>query len=539
MFKRLLPLALLLLASPAAAQNPTCPTRPPGDKTNACASTAFVNNNGAGFTPNLPLIGSSTGGIGQGTRSGNTTVYSTADTPLINGHCLQADSAGGIADAGAVCGSGGTGSGTVTSGLTNQFAYYPANGTTVSGLSFGNPLLGPNAVNVIYYGADPTGVSDSSTAFNSAVTACKTLGGATYPGCRIFIPSGQFLLNSTVTIIGGTISVECAGLSTLIVNGQTNAPAITFGDGTNYYFYNQMKNCAFAQASGVTAVGGNMGLNMLKQSNFYLEDIQTSTYPGALYVGISSTNSAENFWQGIGTTGSLNNGTQIFGAIDIHIRDSRSDANGADGYLFEGTSGAYVVSTTAYNNTVSGWQFYYPGTGVHNIDFFFTNVIGDTSGSHNWNISDLGESTLSNIWGSSQQSIAVNTGANGILLASSNVHDIAFIGGQTLYNNGDGVYIYNNSGMPTNVSFTGFTFGDTTHPNGRGGFGVGLGVDNAAAIINVIGGQSLGNPSGAIGIGALVTTNIIGLIGYSLIGISCTGAPTSSFSVQFGIVTHC
>lgn len=40
-------LAALLLcfwASVAWAQNPTCPTRPPSDSTNACASTAFVQN---------------------------------------------------------------------------------------------------------------------------------------------------------------------------------------------------------------------------------------------------------------------------------------------------------------------------------------------------------------------------------------------------------------------------------------------------------------------------------------------------------------
>src|SRR5271165_3294326 len=50
MFKWLL--LFLLLASPAAAQ--TCPTRPTGDSTNACASTAFVNNQIPASIP-LPL----------------------------------------------------------------------------------------------------------------------------------------------------------------------------------------------------------------------------------------------------------------------------------------------------------------------------------------------------------------------------------------------------------------------------------------------------------------------------------------------------
>jgi hypothetical protein len=54
--KLLLALALmpLLWCSPALAQNPTCPTRPTGDSSNACASTAFAMGVGApnGLSPN-------------------------------------------------------------------------------------------------------------------------------------------------------------------------------------------------------------------------------------------------------------------------------------------------------------------------------------------------------------------------------------------------------------------------------------------------------------------------------------------------------
>ncbi len=53
--KKLLAL-LLLVCGPAWAQNPTCPTRPPGDSTNACASTAFVHQSltGGGFINYYP-----------------------------------------------------------------------------------------------------------------------------------------------------------------------------------------------------------------------------------------------------------------------------------------------------------------------------------------------------------------------------------------------------------------------------------------------------------------------------------------------------
>lgn len=45
MRKYLLAIPFLLSSAPAWAQNPTCPTRPIGDNSNACASTAFVRQN--------------------------------------------------------------------------------------------------------------------------------------------------------------------------------------------------------------------------------------------------------------------------------------------------------------------------------------------------------------------------------------------------------------------------------------------------------------------------------------------------------------
>lgn len=64
MKKLLLATVFLFLASPALAQNPQCPTRPTGDNSNACASTAFVNNTLASGIPlaeNLFLVGNSSG----------------------------------------------------------------------------------------------------------------------------------------------------------------------------------------------------------------------------------------------------------------------------------------------------------------------------------------------------------------------------------------------------------------------------------------------------------------------------------------------
>lgn len=132
MIRWLLLIVLLTLTGPAWAQNTTCATRPVGDDSNACASTAFVHNGYlplTGFTPNLPLIGSGSGGITQGTISGNTTVYGTVSGTLTSGHCVSINS-GNLVDNGSSCGSS---TGSVGSGTAQQLAYYPTTGTNVSG----------------------------------------------------------------------------------------------------------------------------------------------------------------------------------------------------------------------------------------------------------------------------------------------------------------------------------------------------------------------------------------------------------------------
>jgi hypothetical protein len=56
-----------------------------------------------------------------------------------------------------------------------------------------------NTVSVTSYGADPTGVSDSTSAFNQAITAANNAGEA------VWIPSGTFLVSSPLQIQKGTI----------------------------------------------------------------------------------------------------------------------------------------------------------------------------------------------------------------------------------------------------------------------------------------------------------------------------------------------
>lgn len=100
-------------------------------------------------------------GLTAFTRTGNTTVFATASGTFTAGDCLQINSSGNVVDAGSACGSGGSGSGTVTSSAANSLAYYGASGTTVTGLT---------PVNSAVLITSSSGVPSEATTLPSALT---------------------------------------------------------------------------------------------------------------------------------------------------------------------------------------------------------------------------------------------------------------------------------------------------------------------------------------------------------------------------------
>lgn len=232
----------------AHAQNTTCATRPAGDSSNACASTAFVHGGfltSTGWTPNNPLIGSSIGGVTQGTRSGNTTAYITADGTLTNGHCSSIDSHGGIVDAGGPCTIGG-GGGTVSSGLAQQYAYYPANGPSVAG--FEAPFL--HSKN---FGAAGDGITPDSVALQSWINACQTSGQA------CFLDPGTYLLENNSAIptplsIAGSITITAPNFMSSLLSVPISINAINVNTTSPVYFYNFGINYSTAANSGTAGI---------------------------------------------------------------------------------------------------------------------------------------------------------------------------------------------------------------------------------------------------------------------------------------------
>lgn len=169
---------LLLLAAvffwvaPASAQNPTCPTRQVGDSTNACASTAFVQQNKG---TNLPLAN---GQIYVGNGS-NVAVATPPTTFLDNTFC-------------------------------NTVGYIIVRLTGSWQCAQGIP------VNVRWFGAVGDGSTDDTTAIRNAITAAA--------GNPVFLPEGDYsvtCVGAGCDIFSSTDQIQVYGIG----NGQGPGPA--------------------------------------------------------------------------------------------------------------------------------------------------------------------------------------------------------------------------------------------------------------------------------------------------------------------------
>ena len=235
MFK-LLTLLAFIWSAPALAQNPTCPTRPIGDSSNACASTAFVKTSFPTFacpasqwvrggTAGAPIcsqpaftdisgdldlatqvtgtlaVGNGGTGLTAGTSGGipyfsatNTLASSaalTANLPVIGGGAGVAPSVG-------------TRSGNTTQFVTTTGAQTSGNCVEIdadgnhiasSGACGGGSALIANS----FPNVDPTGVADSAAGLNAVINSCPA-GGCTIELC------GDYSVSTSLVIGNGTNS---------------------------------------------------------------------------------------------------------------------------------------------------------------------------------------------------------------------------------------------------------------------------------------------------------------------------------------------
>lgn len=408
---------------------------------------------------------------------------------------------------------------------------------SVTPVNFGYPPL-----TVERYGNNISpGTTDMTAAVNAAVKVAIAAGG----GVVQYLASTYLVGSAGVFVTYNSGNITHQGVSreaTTIINGSTNQPAISIGNGITTYFGGGIRQMLFTQRSGVTAVAGNCAFNWNLAGQFTIADVFVTNSQGAPFRGAFFTNASQFVIRNLQVQGCLSDGVTHIGAPDVYATDCRSDANGGAGWVLNATQGSYFKGCTAFGNTTSGW-FMVSGSPATapNKDNFFVSCVGDTSGSHNWNIGDSLDSVWIGCWGATQLSTAVNTFATGFVIYTVNCNQCYFDSCISENNNSHGFQVLDTgASAPTNISFTNCSFGSTAggaHGNGQSGSGYGLTLNGAANRIRLNGGIFTGNASGSFqnqssGADIVVTGTPVGYVSVN------QGAGVIATTASSVVITH-
>lgn len=229
------------------------------------------------------------------------------------------------------------------------------------------PIKGPDPwCDVIAFGADPTGVADSATAINNAITQLGATGGT------IYFPSGTYKIASTITIttpharfIGasrtdctlnftGSATADMFAVNqwycgfenltfTVAANTQTAGYAINISNAQDYVY---VWRCDFNNFWGGVLLGGHL---------CYIDDIQFRTFSNAAVNGnwVLLTNSHDRWISKVvGDNGSNLTGfagIRVVQTASLLIRDC-SLVHATKCLSLEPTVGLTVPSVESINN---------------------------------------------------------------------------------------------------------------------------------------------------------------------------------------------
>lgn len=215
--------------------------------------------------------------------------------------------------------------------------YLSALGST-SGGGGGGGSTSNDWINIVDYGADPTGGSDSTTAILNAIIA------ASDARTFIYIPNGTFKIASTITNTAGPYCMGIQGNAQQysILDGSTlSTTAVHFTDSPDGSRFNNFQIKGPGQSSGVTSSG--LYLDVSVNTNIALLDVSNLII------------------RNIPTYGFYQQATIVSSFINIDCVSIGDAAFYTDHKLIGASSGTSSVWLNCYANDVKGYGYYFTG----------------------------------------------------------------------------------------------------------------------------------------------------------------------------------
>ena len=228
-------------------------------------------------------------------------------------------------------------------------------------------------ISALDFGADPTGVADSTTALQAGLTAVGNAGGGIF-----FIPTGTYKVTNTL-LIPSDVMVRGAGRQATILSSPAGTYAGKSVEGSNVYATLAMAAVSNASvysltvdhttgavnANGIVIVAGNAGLGTASNNCAIVDcEVKFGSSPGHTYLiwSLASTGSKilYNYVDGGVTTNTpgTEEGIEAYGGTDTLIEGNtvkNCDNNGIYVWVDSG-SALNLLNTRIVNNYVTKCQ---------------------------------------------------------------------------------------------------------------------------------------------------------------------------------------
>jgi len=493
--KKILALLLALFTLPAMAQSVLTPITNGLVWTPAQWTTAWQGKQDYPATTAIPLFSWTTGGRPAAPSAGWIGYNSSLNqVEYWNGSAWVASSGGGSVNPGAqyslpyysASGSASTLSavsslGTSGQVLTSQGSSSPPHWTNSSACSAG----GPNCVgwyNVVSYGADPTGSSDSTSAIISAKAAAHAAGGG-----DVYFPAGSYMISSTLTISENNITLIGDGPRSSYIFAATSFTAGDMLDFTGTF--DQMKNLG---AISVPTRSAGSGKGAIIYTVGFGDDFDNFAISGGLYgivVGPGSIgHSFRHLWMTrdgwpvttIGTAGILITGTDT----SNWPQDIFFDQGEVGGYTtnmeINDVSGLYVKNLSLESNLAAMYGVSMNPTSPQQVyAAYFTNVISEvyaTTTGYPWLFNGTGVIQEISLVGCHSA-----WGSNGIAFTNSNTSSVTVNGGDFIDAYAYGVYL----SAGNHISINGITVVSASQAGSGAYPGIAIGGATSSVITGV------------------------------------------------------
>lgn len=281
---------------------------------------------------------------------------------------------------------------------------------------FGCTALG--YFNPVWWGADPTGATDSTTDIQTTIAAACTAGGG-----KVLFPNGTFKTSAALTDSCSNVTIEGMGpYATIIASSSATTDTLDIGVSSAGVQGSYARNIGFVPSVTKTAGvevhiignGFNDGADNFQISGGFIGVEIDSYSSGAIYrIHDFYINTASSQAIVVGTTNGL--------AQDVYITEGNIASSGI-GLTLQNVSGFYVKDVDIVLSTGVG-VLVSPLTGGEAVFGFFDTVLADTGNSYGWLFQQAGSALLTNIvcnkcWASA------NAGTAGIYITAATANDL-------------------------------------------------------------------------------------------------------------------